>query len=213
MTPTGIDHKIIDMKISADKMESWDEYVVTMEAALRNVTVTGRDGAPMTPADGYTRWIALTRDVGVQDGCIYFIGNGASAMMASHLATDFTKNAGLRAWTFNDPSLVTATGNDVAFDQVFALPIQRYARAGDLLVTISSSGNSPNVLRALEAARAQSLHLVTLSGKRADNHSRQMGDVNFYVAAERYGWVESAHQIILHYWLDQYLNLHGSGAL
>ena len=51
------------------------------------------------------------------------------------------------------PSLLTATGNDLAFDQVFALPLERLARAGDLLIAISSSGNSPNIVRALEVAR------------------------------------------------------------
>jgi D-sedoheptulose 7-phosphate isomerase len=144
---------------------------------------------------------------------IYFIGNGASAMMASHFAADACKNAGLSALAFNDVSLLTAIGNDVSFDEIFALPLGRLARAGDLVIAISSSGNSPNVIRALEKARSIAMQIVTLTGKGADNRARARGDLNFYVPADRYGWVECAHQLILHYWLDQYLNLHGGGAL
>jgi D-sedoheptulose 7-phosphate isomerase len=155
----------------------------------------------------------MAHEVGAAGRCLYFIGNGASAMMAGHMATDFTKNCRIRAWTFNEASLLTATGNDVAFDQVFALPLERHATPGDLVISISSSGESPNVIRALETTRRLSIRSVTLSGKRPDNRSRALGDLNFYVPAQRYGWVETAHQLVLHYWLDQYLNRYGQGAL
>jgi D-sedoheptulose 7-phosphate isomerase len=144
---------------------------------------------------------------------VYLIGNGASAAMASHFAADACKNGGLRAQAFNDGSLLTCAGNDVGFDQVFALPLTRFARAGDLLITISSSGASPNILRALECAQELGLQIVTVSGKRADNPSRAVGDINCYMPATRYGWIESGHHVVLHYWLDQYLNRHGHGAV
>ena len=108
---------------------------------------------------------------------------------------------------------MTATANDLAYDQVFSLPLERLARPGDMVISISSSGNSPNVVRALEAAAARRLQIVTLSGMRADNRSRALGDLNFYAPLQRYGWVESAHQVILHYWFDQYLHLYGQGAI
>jgi len=101
----------------------------------------------------------------------------------------------------------------VAFEEVFALPLSRLARSGDLLIAISSSGNSPNILRAVDTARSIPAEIVTLTGQGADNRARLRGDLNFYVPSSRYGWVECAHQLILHYWLDQYLNLHGEGAL
>ena len=96
---------------------------------------------------------------------------------------------------------------------MFALPLERLARAGDLLITISSSGSSPNIVRALERAQALRLQIVTLSGRKPDNPSRRFGDVNVYIPNERYGWIESAHHVVLHYWLDQYLNVHGQGAV
>jgi D-sedoheptulose 7-phosphate isomerase len=114
---------------------------------------------------------------------------------------------------FNDAAMLTATANDLAYDQVFSLPLQRLGRPGDLVIAISSSGNSPNIVRALETARQLDLGAVTVSGMRPDNRSRTLGQINLHVPLPRDGWVESAHQIVLHYWLDQYLTRHGKGAI
>ena len=201
------------MARSSSEPEAWLDYLGAAAACLRDLAVTAADGASLAPADGFGRWVAMARECHARDQRIFFIGNGASAMMASHFAADACKNAKLNALAFNDVSLLTAIANDVAFDEIFALPLSRLARAGDLVVAISSSGNSPNIVRALDAARSMRLQIVTLTGKGAANEARARGHLNFYVPADRYGWVECAHQLILHYWLDQYLNLHGSGAL
>jgi D-sedoheptulose 7-phosphate isomerase len=193
--------------------ETWGEYTGTIADGLRCIAATDRRGAELPMAEAAERWVAMTRDTHDRDGHLFFIGNGGSAGMASHMATDACKNGHLRAIAFNDIALVTATANDLAYDQIFALPLERLARRGDMLIAISSSGNSPNVVRALESAVRLGLQVVTLSGMRADNRSRSLGDLNFYAPLQRYGWVESAHQIILHYWFDQYLHLHGQGAI
>jgi D-sedoheptulose 7-phosphate isomerase len=96
---------------------------------------------------------------------------------------------------------------------VFSLPLQRVGRAGDLLVAISSSGNSPNIVRALDTARGLGVAAVTLTGLRPENRARSLGDLNFYVPLTRYGLVESAHQIVIHHWLDEYLAQYGGGAV
>jgi D-sedoheptulose 7-phosphate isomerase len=198
---------------SSSEPEAWLDYLGAASGCLRDLAVSAAGGAPLAPADGFRRWVAMAHDGRTSDRRIFFIGNGASAMMASHFAADACKNARLNALAFNDASLLTAIGNDEAFDEIFALPLSRLARAGDLVIAISSSGNSPNIVHALDAARSMGLQIVTLTGKGADNKARARGDLNFYVPADRYGWVECAHQLILHYWLDQYLNLHGGGAL
>jgi D-sedoheptulose 7-phosphate isomerase len=198
---------------SSSELEPWRGYLDAAAACLHELAVTTRGGDALAPSDGYSRWIALAQEGHAAGRHVYFIGNGASAMMASHFAADACKNAGLSALAFNDASLLTAIGNDASFEEIFALPLQRLGRAGDLVVAISSSGNSPNVIRGLDVARSMSLAIVTLTGMGADNQARRRGDLNFYVPASRYGWVECAHQLILHYWLDQYLNLHGRGAV
>lgn len=192
-------------------MEAWTDYVGTISEGLRRMVVTDRQGVELPAQDGVARWVAMTRAMHDRNGTLYIIGNGGSAAMASHMAADACKNGHLRAMAFNDMAMITATGNDLSYDQVFSLPLERLARAGDLLVTISSSGDSPNIVRALEARRALGVEAVTLSGKRADNRSRTLGDLNFYVPLSRYGWTESAHQVILHYWFDQYQKAHGQG--
>ncbi|MSO56233.1 MAG: SIS domain-containing protein [Acidobacteria bacterium] len=194
-------------------MEAWTDYVGTIADGLRGMLVTDRQGADLSPQDGVTRWVAMTRAMHDRGGSLYIIGNGGSAGMASHMATDACKNGDLRALAFNDAAMITATGNDLSYDQVFSLPIERFARAGDLLITISSSGDSPNIVRAIETGRARGVEAVTLSGKRADNRSRALGDLNFYVPLVRYGWAESAHQVLLHYWFDQYQKAHGPGPI
>ena len=193
--------------------ETWGAYLGTIAEGLRDVSVTDRQGTALSMAEGAARWVEMTRATRDRDGHIYFIGNGGSAGMASHMATDACKNGHLRAVAFNDIGLITATANDLAYDQIFSLPLERLARPGDMVIAISSSGNSPNVVRGLEAAAARRLQIVTLSGMRSDNRSRALGDLNFYAPLQRYGWVESAHQVILHYWFDQYLHLHGQGAI
>jgi D-sedoheptulose 7-phosphate isomerase len=187
-------------------METWTGYVETITEGLRRLAVTDRQGSQLSPEDGLSRWVAMTHRIHERDGSLFIIGNGGSAGMASHMAADACKNGHLRALALNDVALITATSNDLSYDQVFSLPLERLARKGDLLVTISSSGNSANIVRALETGRTLGLDAVTVSGQRADNRSRGLGDLNFHVPLLRYGWAESAHQILLHYWFDQYMN-------
>ena len=123
------------------------------------------------------------------------------------MALDWSKNAGVRTISFSDSALLTAVGNDVGYEEVFSTPLRWQAQAGDQLVTISSSGNSPNILRAIETARELGLYIVTLSGLRPDNKSRKMGDLNFYVPAKTYGMVESIHQVLLHLCIDRFMGI------
>jgi D-sedoheptulose 7-phosphate isomerase len=194
-------------------MDTWNDYVAAIGTGLNGIVMTDRHGRALEAAEGFRRWVDLTHDVQGRGQNIYLVGNGASAAMASHFAADACKNGGLRTQAFNDGPLLTCTGNDLAFDQVFALPLSRFARAGDMLITISSSGASANIVRVLERAREMNLRVVTLSGKRSDNPSRSFGDLNIYMPSDRYGWIESGHHVVLHYWLDQYLSTHGQGAI
>ena len=184
----------------------WTDHIESIAVGLRRMVVTDDRGGEIPTADGFAQWVALTRTTAERDGQIYIVGNGGSAAMASNIATDAMKNACLRAVAFNDVALLTATANDLSYDQVFALPFERLARADDLLISISCSGNSPSIVRALDAARARGVPAVTVSGMTADNQSRSRGTLNFYVPLSHYGWAESAHQAILHYWIDLYVS-------
>jgi len=133
---------------------------------------------------------------------LIFIGNGGSAGITSHLATDFSKNGGLRAMAFNDGATLTCIGNDFGYEHVFAKQIEWHARPGDLLIAISSSGRSANILKGAREARERGCGVVTMSGFGEDNPLRLAGDVNFYVRSSFYGFVEVAHLALLHAILD-----------
>jgi len=194
-------------------VEDWIGYADAIASALRGLLVTDREGRDIQTADGFAHWVAMTHDTDARGGQLFMIGNGGSAGMASHMVTDALTNGRLRAIAMTDPTLLTATANDLSFDDVFAVQVERLGRAGDLLIALSCSGNSPNIVKAMDAARSHGLQTVTVTAMKADNTCRARGDLNFYVPLARYGLAQSAHQIILHYWFDQFLDRHRQGAL
>ena len=187
----------------------WLNYSQTLAQALEASQVQNLAGETLTMSAALPLLCKLTSDVKAARGTIHFAGNGASACMASHMAVDWTKNAGVRALAYNDLGYLTAIGNDLGYDQTFAQPVAWFAEPGDLLVTISSSGNSPNVLKAIAAAREKKIPVVTFSGMKANNASRVAGDLNVFVPGWTYGLIECAHQVLLHAWLDGYMEVRG----
>lgn len=129
---------------------------------------------------------------------VIFIGNGGSSAIASHMATDFSKNGGIRAIAFNDAPLLTCLANDFGSEHIWAKQLEYYAAKGDLIIIVSSSGKSPNILKAAEQAFSQGLTLITFSGMNPDNVLRHKGMINFWVPATDYGIVELAHLVLLH---------------
>ncbi len=190
-------------------MIDYKNYVESLSSALENMKVTGLNGQEIGQEEGLSQWCKITSVVRATNATMYFTGNGASAMMASHMAADASKNGRFRSVAFNDAALMTAVSNDISYEESFAMPLKRFADSGAVLVTISSSGNSPNIVRAIEAARELELQVVTLSGMKPDNRSRQMGDINFYIPADTYGVVEVSHQALLHCWLDKFMEEEG----
>ena len=128
---------------------------------------------------------------------IIIVGNGGSAAMASHVAVDLTKAAGIRAINFNEADLITCFANDYGYERWVEKALEAYADPGDLAILISSSGNSSNMLNGAEKAKAMGLSLVTVSGFSADNPIRKLGDLNLWVDSSEYNIVEMTH----HVWL------------
>ena len=131
-----------------------------------------------------------------------FIGNGGSAGIASHCAIDYSKNGGIRSTAFNDGAALTCLGNDLGYENVFAKQIDLHARPGDLLMAISSSGKSMNILKAVDIARERGCAVFTFSGFSPDNPLRTFGDLNFFVDSPEYGFVEISHLALIHSLLD-----------
>lgn len=133
---------------------------------------------------------------------IILIGNGGSASIASHIATDFLKNANIPALAFADSSLITCISNDFGYEHVFEKPIEAFSERGDILFAISSSGMSKNILMATKMAIQKGCLIVTLSGFKKSNPLRKMGNINLYIPSGSYGYVEIIHLIICHLIVD-----------
>jgi D-sedoheptulose 7-phosphate isomerase len=177
-------------------------YFTTLSGHLVQAAVTSAAGAPIEMAEAVNQVIALARRAQAAGNKLIFVGNGGSSAIASHMATDYSKNGDVRAMALNDTAMLTCLGNDLGYEQVFAKQVELYARADDLVIAISSSGRSANILNAVAAARAAKCAVVTLSGFTPDNPLRRLGDLNFYIDADRYGFVEIGHLTICHAILD-----------
>ncbi len=188
-------------------MSYYSRYENAISASIGKSYFTTLQSETLEAEVGLMNWVALAGELQGSNSTFYFIGNGASATMASHMALDFTKNGGVNALAFNDSAFLTAISNDISYDSVFSLCIEKFGKANDLLIAISSSGNSQNILNGVEAARSKGMKTVTLSGMKPNNPLRQTGDLNVYVPAETYGIVECCHQVLLHCWLDRYMEI------
>ena len=177
-------------------------YFVTLSDLLCQVEVTSQSGQRIEFADAATALMERARATHAAGNKLIFVGNGGSAAIASHMATDYSKNGGVRSLALNDASMLTCLGNDLGYDRVFAKQIELHARRGDLVIAISSSGRSANILNAVDAAAAAGCAIATMSGFTPDNPLRRKGEWNFYVASDRYGFVEIGHLTICHAVLD-----------
>jgi len=125
-------------------------------------------------------------------------GNGGSAAISSHFSVDLTKNAGLRCVNFNEADLITCFANDYGFERWVEKAVDFYGDEGDLLIVISSSGSSKNMLNGVKAARNGNFQaVVTLSGFAEDNPLCQLGDINLWIDSRAYNFVENIHQVWL----------------
>jgi D-sedoheptulose 7-phosphate isomerase len=177
----------------------FDAYIEELHRAAATIS---RDG--LAAAESLIR-ATLTRD-----GNVFAIGNGGSAAIANHLACDHSK--GIRADTDLRPriqslsanvELITAVSNDISYDEVFAFQLSTFARPGDLLITISSSGNSENIVRAIKCARSHRIATIAMTGFDG-GRSAQLCDINLHVTSENYGVIEDIHQSLMHV-LAQYI--------
>lgn len=120
--------------------------------------------------------MAEVRDAGRK---LMLAGNGASASIASHLATDFSKQGIVRAMAFSDANLITALGNDCGHENGIAKALDFYADKGDVLILISSSGKSPNLVKAAQHATELGLYVAAFTGFAKDNPLGAVCDINF----------------------------------
>jgi len=156
------------------------------------------------PAAAVEKIIATFQKALFEDRQVFVFGNGGSASNASHFATDLGKGSSdkigrrFRVICLNDNvSWMTALGNDYAYDEIFARQLMNYGRAGDLVLALSVSGNSPNVVKALEWAAANGLHTIALVGAKRGRMA-EIAAETVVINSTHYGRVEDAQMGICH---------------
>lgn len=188
------------------------DYYVQLKRSMDGIIGTDTAGVAYACDEAIERLVTLVKARAAAGGKLYFIGNGASASIASHQAVDFWKGTGIPALCFNDAALLTCISNDFGYASVFEKPVEQFMKPQDVLVAISSSGESENILRAVAAARRRGSTVLTLSGFKETNRLRKLGDLNLYVPAGDYGPIEVTHHSILHCALDMLIRQGRAGA-
>lgn len=135
-------------------------------------------------------------------GIVYVIGNGGSAGIASHFSNDLMKALQIPSQTLYDPNLLTCLANDLGYEHIFSYPLKRYLKSNDLLVAVSSSGKSLNIVKAAEIAILRKVPLITFTGFQKGNPLKELGDLNFWIDRTDYGLVETSHFFLLHSIID-----------
>jgi D-sedoheptulose 7-phosphate isomerase len=158
---------------------------------LINIAITSIDNNLLVKTANVLNGVKKTKNK------IIVVGNGGSAAMASHVAVDLTKAAGCRAITFNEADLLTCFANDYGYENWVERALNFYADKGDVVILISSSGTSKNIINGAIWAKQNDLSVITLSGFNADNPLTKIGDINLWVDSKGYNIIEMAHHIWL----------------
>jgi len=182
-----------------DAGEFGGAYAAELDRALNSVNPARVAAAADLLSDAYER-----------DAAVFACGNGGSASIANHLQCDHVK--GVRNGTdlttrvfslSTNVELLSAIANDLSYEMVFEYQLQSFARAGDVLLAVSSSGRSPNIVRAIEWANTHGMHTIALTGF-SGGAARERATVSVHVDSHNYGVIEDAHQICMHL-LAQYV--------
>ena len=175
------------------------QYLQTLSSLTLSMEATDKSCAPLNVDEAARIAQELLINVRSAGGKVMLIGNGGSSAIASHAQNDLSESALARAMVFTEAPVLTARSNDHGYHSVFERPVRLWAEPGDLLYAISSSGESQNIVKAVEAGIQRRCSVITLTGFNPDNPARKLGDINFYVKSDVYGYVESAHTSLTHY--------------
>ena len=135
---------------------------------------------------------------------ILIFGNGGSAAIASHFSIDLTKNAKIRCTNYNESDLITCFSNDYGYERWVEMAIKYYGNKGDVLIVISSSGKSKNIINGCIAAKKKKfLKIITLTGHSINNPVKKLGDINLWINSKAYNYIENIHQ----FWLLSLVDL------
>lgn len=167
-------------------MNFFEDYMNIMKEKISDIDYSLLDDA-----------VNMILSTDADKGKIIMVGNGGSAAMASHVTVDLTKNAKIRAINFNEADLLTCFANDFGYENWVSEALNFYADKKDMVILVSSSGSSKNMVNGAKTAKELGLKILTLSGFNEDNPLSKMGDINLFINSKGYNIVEMTHHIWL----------------
>jgi D-sedoheptulose 7-phosphate isomerase len=145
-----------------------------------------------------TKFINILKGYNKKNNLVHIFGNGGSAAIASHFSLDLTNNTNIKCCSYNDASLITCFANDFGYENWVAKSISKYANKDDLLILISASGKSQNMINAVKEARRKKINrIITLTGFEKNNPLKKIGNINLWINSKQYNVIENIHQ----FWL------------
>lgn len=194
------------------KMQALAERAEQLQVLLAGVEYSGIDFSPSDssqsmPISGHgqvgcdlaVQLLSVARE---QDANVFLVGNGGSAAIVSHAKTDLMNVGKIKAITLHESAIMTCLSNDYGYEHVFSRQLEVLAKVNDVLIAVSSSGASQNILNAVEKMREKQGKIITLSGFQSSNPLRELGDLNYWIDSSNYTLVEIAHLFILHHLAD-----------
>ena len=173
-------------------------YLQAFSGILTDVKINDRQENQLSLEAAVNQAVEMIVSLAGTSRKVMLIGNGGSAALVSHTQNDLCASVGVRAMVFNEASLLTALTNDYGYATAFKRLVDLWADPADLLIAVSSSGKSENILQAVQAAAERGCQVITFSGFLPSNPLRTFGDLNFYVASDVYGLVETSHMALMH---------------
>jgi D-sedoheptulose 7-phosphate isomerase len=171
------------------------------------LTAEFSDDEKLIPRESwFAKVLKLLENIKTGEKKLFFLGNGASASMAAHFSTDFTKNGNIASYSNIEGSFLTCFSNDYSYENAYMEMLKRLMKDGDALITISSSGSSPNLLIAADYVKKTFANspIITFTSFNSHNPLRSKGHYNLYVKSDDYSFAESAHAYYLHLLTDLY---------
>ena len=158
------------------------EYITELISKLEQTSITIREqNRKLKYDEGIQKLVDIFTKHKREQTNLFFIGNGGSSAIASHMTADFMKNGGMNTYNLYDNAVTTCMGNDYGYEYIFSRPLDFLLKENDLLVAISSSGNSQNIINAIEVAQKKQVDVITFTGFIEENKAKQLGKINVYV--------------------------------
>ena len=182
------------------------KYLATFTETIKTLVISDNDGNFLGEDILWSILLNKLDETKSKNASIYLVGNGGSNGIISHASVDFLNTCKIKAVPLTDSSQLTCFANDYGYENIFSKPLDILISQDDILIAISSSGSSKNIINAIRVAKSKDAFILTLSGFKQDNPLNQLGDLNLWINSTHYGMIEIAHSLLLHFISDKFSN-------